>query len=244
MKRVLIVDDKPDNLYLLNAMLESEGYEILAAKNGAEALGLMRNIIPDIIISDILMPIMDGFTLCRECKKDDKLSTIPFFFYTATYTDSKDEEYALGLGADKFLLKPQEPDVFVALINEFLSDVTKNKVKPAKIASQPEAVVLKEYNEVLVRKVEDKMLQMEKAEKELRQYAEKLEKEIIERKQAEEELKKYRASLEELVKKRTEELELKNKELEEYIRLFEGREFRIKELRDRVKELEDNLDNS
>ncbi|MBN1821927.1 MAG: response regulator, partial [Prolixibacteraceae bacterium] len=219
MKNILLVDDKPENLYLLQVMLESEGYKIFAAKNGAEALGLMRNIVPDIIISDILMPIMDGFTLCRECKKDKTLQNIPFFFYTATYTDEKDEEYAISIGADKFILKPQEPDIFVKIVNDYLNDIEGKTIQSRVTVQQSETVVLKEYNEVLVRKIEDKMLQTEKAEKELRRYAEKLEKEILERKQAEEELRKYRDQLEELVKERTKELEEKNKELEEYIRL-------------------------
>ena len=188
MKKVLIVDDKPENLYLLQAMLETEGYKVLSAKNGAEALGLMRNITPDIIIADILMPIMDGFTLCRECKKDETLHNIPFFFYTATYTDEKDKEYALSLGADRFILKPQEPDVFLTIINDFLREVKNKAIEPKKVMQQPESVVLKEYNEVLVRKIEGKMLESEKTEKELREYAEKLELEIAERIRAEEEL--------------------------------------------------------
>jgi CheY-like chemotaxis protein len=66
----------------------------------------MRASLPDVIISDILMPVMDGFSLCHEWKKDDSLKTIPFVFYTATYTDPKDEELALSLGAR--IIKPME----------------------------------------------------------------------------------------------------------------------------------------
>ena len=127
MINVLIVDDKTENIYLLQSMLDPSGFKTISARNGAEALGLMRTDIPDLIITDILMPVMDGFTLCRECKKDEILKNIPFFFYTATYTDSKDEEYALNLGADRFILKPQEPDVFLKIINDFLEEVKKKK---------------------------------------------------------------------------------------------------------------------
>jgi PAS domain S-box-containing protein len=185
MIKVLIVDDKTENLYLLQSMLDTNGFKPISAKNGAEALGLMRTNIPDLIIADILMPVMDGFTLCRECKKDEIFKNIPFFFYTATYIDAKDEEYALSLGADRFILKPQEPDVFLKIVTDFLEEVKKKNIHPKDVIHQDETVVLKEYNEVLIRKIEDKMLQTEKAEKELRRYAEELEKEILERKKNE-----------------------------------------------------------
>lgn len=188
MINILIVDDKAENLHLLQYLLDSNGYNTITAKNGAEALELMRNNIPDLIISDILMPVMDGFTLCRECKKDKILKNIPFFFYTATYTDSKDEEFALNLGADRFILKPQEPDEFLKIVNDFLKDVSKKKIIPKKEVHKPDTKVLKEYNEILIRKLESKMLQAEKAEKELKIYAEELEKEILERKKKEESL--------------------------------------------------------
>jgi PAS domain S-box-containing protein len=189
MKKVLLVDDKAENLYLLQSMLDLNGFKTIPAKNGAEALGLMRTNIPDLIIADILMPVMDGFTLCQECKKDESLKNIPFFFYTATYIDARDEEYAMSLGADKFILKPQEPDVFIKIIIDFLEDINRNAVHPKEIHHKAETVVLKEYNEVLIRKIEDKMLQSEKAEKNLKNYSEKLEKEILERKKNEAALK-------------------------------------------------------
>lgn len=189
MQKVLIVDDKEDNLYLLQTMLEFNNFQVIQAKNGQQALELLHNTVPDLVISDILMPVMDGFTLCRECKKDEILRKIPFFFYTATYTDARDEVYALSLGADRFILKPQEPDELLAIINNFFEGTKKNNFRPNEPATLPEAVVLKEYNEVLVRKIEDKMLQTEKAAKELKNYAVLLEHEIKERKESENRLR-------------------------------------------------------
>jgi PAS domain S-box-containing protein len=199
MKNILIVDDKAENLYLLKSLLESGDYKTLSAKNGAEAIGIMKLEIPDLIISDILMPVMDGFTLCRECKKDTKLRNIPFIFYTATYTDEKDEKYALSLGADRFILKPQEPEYFLKLITDFLNEIKKKKVKHHEITIPPESVVLKEYNEVLIRKIEDKMLQTEKKEKELQRYAEKLENEVKEREKSESALRESEMKYRQLV---------------------------------------------
>lgn len=190
MINVLIVDDKPENLYLLQVILESSEYKTISAKNGAEALELLLTTIPDLIISDILMPVMDGFTLCRECKSDAVLKNIPFFFYTATYIHSKDEEYANSLGADLFIIKPQDPDVFLEIVNNYFKGVRENTIHPKEVIAKTETVILKEYNEVLIRKIEDKMFQSEKAEKELRRYAEELENEIHERKKNEIELRK------------------------------------------------------
>ena len=178
---ILIVDDKPENLYLLESILKGNGFQTISAKNGAEALGLAKKYLPDIIVTDILMPVMDGYTLCNQCKKDDQLKNIPFIFYTATYTDPKDEEFALNLGADKFILKPQEPDVFIEIINDCLRENKQDKNKTDGRRELPETVVLKQYNETLIRKLEDKMRQTEENEKKLTKYVKELEKNLAER---------------------------------------------------------------
>ena len=110
--KVMIADDNEQNLYLLEVLLRSEKYEVVCARDGLEALEYLKKDSFGLIISDILMPRMDGFQLCRECKVDPHLKDIPFIFYTATYTDGKDEEFALSLGADRFIVKPIEPQIF------------------------------------------------------------------------------------------------------------------------------------
>ena len=184
MKKALIVDDIKENLYLLESLLKAYGYKTVAANNGAEALGLALKEPPDIIISDILMPVMDGYTLCREWKKDEVLKDIPFIFYTATYTHPKDEEFALNLGADKFIIKPQEPDVFMAIVEKVLLEFRNGKILISKPDESSEVEMLKEYNETLIRKMEDRMLKSEEAEKKIRIYAAQLEAEIEQRKLA------------------------------------------------------------
>lgn len=181
MKKVLIVDDIEENRYLLESMIKGYGYKPIIANNGAEALALAQNDPPDIIISDILMPVMDGYTLCREWKKDNVLKNIPFVFYTATYTHPKDEEFAMNLGADKFLLKPLEPDYFIKIINQVLNDFKKEKIDIHEPPIVEEVSLLKEYNETLIRKMEDRMLKSEESEKKIREYAIRLEKEIEEK---------------------------------------------------------------
>jgi putative nucleotidyltransferase with HDIG domain len=176
--RIQIVDDNEQNLYMLRVLLEGHGYEVVLAKDGAEALEKARCDPPDMIISDILMPVMDGFALCREWEKDEVLKAIPFVFYTATYTDPKDEEFALSLGAERFIVKPQEPDAFLAMVREVLEDHEAGRLGAPSEPVAEEAVYFKEYNEALIRKLENKMLQLEETNRAL-------EAEIAERKRAE-----------------------------------------------------------
>ena len=173
MTKALIVDDLEQNRYLLQSLLGVQGYEVVSACNGAEAMELARRDPPDVIISDILMPVMDGFTLCRQWKKDDVLKEIPFVFYTATYTEPQDEKLALDAGADRFIAKPAEPDEFMKLLRDVLAEYESGRLAPPRKPTQEEVVYLKQYNEALVRKVEAKMRQLEHANRELqRQVAE------------------------------------------------------------------------
>ena len=200
MKKALIVDDIKENLYLLESLLKAYSYKTITANNGAEALGLALKEPPDIIISDILMPVMDGYTLCREWKKDHALRNIPFVFYTATYTHPKDEEFALNLGAEKFIIKPQEPEDFIIIIEKVLAEFKTEKLQIREPSESSEITMLKEYNETLIRKMEERMLKSEDAERKIRIYASQLETEIEQRKRATQSLKesedKYRSVFE------------------------------------------------
>jgi CheY-like chemotaxis protein len=111
--KILIADDNKESLYLLEKLLQGYGHEVTAATNGAEALEQALAQPPDMIVSDIMMPKMDGFRLCRECKQNDKLKDIPFVFYTATYTSIEDEKFALSLGARAYIRKPTEPEALI-----------------------------------------------------------------------------------------------------------------------------------
>jgi len=183
-----VVDDKEENQYLLHALLAGNGFAVELAAHGAEALAKARQQPPDLVIADILMPVMDGFALCREWKQDERLKLIPFVFYTATYTDDRDRDFALSLGAERFLVKPEEPEALVAIIRE----LTEKKVPPPTVAApvrllvaapaEQESVYLKQYNQVLIRKLEDKMEQLEKANRALEQ-------DIAERQQTEDKLR-------------------------------------------------------
>ncbi len=161
MTRVLIVDDIASNLYLLESLLKGNGFAVTSAKNGAEALAEAKKSPPDLVIADILMPVMDGFELCRQWKMDELLRNIPFIFYTATYTDARDEQFARSLGAERFIIKPQKPDVLVKEIREVLKESQKRTVAEPAHLPKNDRKILKEYNEVLFRKLEKKVMQLE-----------------------------------------------------------------------------------
>ena len=107
-KRILVVEDNEGYRDLLGRSLCKKGYEFDGAQDGIEALEKLRANNFDLIISDVLMPRMDGFKLCRTVKADEKLKAIPVVFYTGYYTDAKDEELLQTLGAALYLVKPME----------------------------------------------------------------------------------------------------------------------------------------
>ncbi len=186
--RILSADDKPENLYMLEALLRGHGHTVDSASNGLDALKLAERGVYDLIISDILMPRMDGFQLCRELRKDDRLRHIPFIFYTATYTDPRDASLALSLGADRFLIKPLEPDAFIREMEEVIA---RKAAHPPEAAEEPEdeTIYLKEYNARLIAKLEKKMLDLTAANALLQEEISQRERTAIERLKTEEKLR-------------------------------------------------------
>ncbi len=161
---ILLVDDKKEPIYLLEQLLVTSGYGVMTAANGAEALKQLSDQECSLIISDILMPVMDGFQLCKKVKENTKLKSIPFIFYTATYTDEKDEELALSLGADRFIRKPSEPDEFLRNVKVITADMRSGQLKKVPVQSPPmeEKEVLQLYSERLVNRLEKKLEELER----------------------------------------------------------------------------------
>lgn len=167
MTRVLVVDDREENLYFVEALLRGNGFAVERAPHGEEALRMARKTLPDIVVSDLLMPVMDGYTLLRHWKADPDLNGVPFVVYTATYTEAQDEELALSLGADAFIVKPAEPDVLLARIRDVHEQARTTPASAPRVPTGDEESRLEAYNQVLVRKLEQKMLQLEAANRQL-----------------------------------------------------------------------------
>jgi two-component system NtrC family sensor kinase len=189
MKKILVVDDIAENRYVLGKMLEAHHLNVISVENGKAALDAAYADPPDLVISDILMPVMDGYALCNIWKADERLKHIPFIFYTATYTGPKDEAFALKLGADRFIIKPQEPKVFVELLKEFITEeFTHPSEKKQPLGSEME--YFRQYNEILFNKLEKKVVELEQVNQRLNQ-------EIDQRKRVEEKLLSLTQAVEE-----------------------------------------------
>jgi PAS domain S-box-containing protein len=175
--RILIVEDNKDSRNLLMRQLNTHGHDVISTANGVEALEQALAQPPDVIISDIMMPKMDGYQLCGEFKQNIKLRDIPFIFYTATYNTEEDEKFALSLGAAAFIRKPSDPDTFFQLLSEIVSNTRSGIPSPSEIDTSKPSLFLTEYTKRVVSKLEDKVAQLTA--------------EITERKKVEEKLHQY-----------------------------------------------------
>ncbi len=178
MATILAIEDHPDSLYMLQILLAGHGHEVLTAKNGAEGLSTAIEARPELIVSDILMPQMDGYQLCAAVRSNPHLDKTRFAFYTATYTDTRDEALAYELGADLFLRKPLDAELLIHEVDGLLK-ADRPARKHNNDLTQPEPSALKLYNESLVRKLEKKMIDLENEIK--RREAAEAEKQSLER---------------------------------------------------------------
>ena len=165
--RILSVDDNAENLYLIEMVARAHAHEVVSAHNGLEALERLGVQSFDLIVSDVLMPGMDGFQLCRTVKSDERLKHIPFVFYTATYTARQDEELGLALGASRFIVKPVDPEEFLASLEQVVREGESGSIPVPAVDLDDGGKSLRIYNERLVRKLEHKIQQLEAARTEL-----------------------------------------------------------------------------
>ena len=190
--RILVAEDDEDSRVYLEQALSSQGYEVECAENGAKALTAIYNQTPDLIISDIMMPRMDGFALCRNIKSDEVTKHIPFIFYTATYLDSRDKKLGSALGADRYLEKPMELLDFLEHVKAVLQESQSPTYQPNKTTRLPEKELSQLYEDALSRKLDDKILELELEQDKIKRI--------------------YASSLVEIEKKREVEVELLEKQ--------------------------------
>ncbi len=128
MGRILIVEDEPDVLRVIKARIESVGHQAFTAMNGKQALEILKKEIPDLIITDVVMPEMDGFQLYKELKQNPATAKIPVLILTAR---GKMEDTFRVIGVDDFISKPYETEVFMAKVQKLLEH------KPPPVAMPP-----------------------------------------------------------------------------------------------------------
>jgi DNA-binding NarL/FixJ family response regulator len=133
-KRLLVVDDEAKLLRAVAVTLRAEGYEVATARSGAEALVSINASVPDLIISDIRMPGMDGYQLARALRSNPRTELIPVIFLTAK-GERKDRIAAIRTGSDAYLTKPFDPEVLLAVISNILNRVERTSAELARLVS-------------------------------------------------------------------------------------------------------------
>lgn len=161
--KILIADDDTDARGLFEIAMAGWGCEVAGAADGAQALEKARLDPPDLIISDVMMPEMDGFMFCRKVKEDLELKKIPFILYTATRAEPDEEELALKLGAARFIRKPVKLEVLrLAIEEEFKKSGAPHGAVEEKALTGDQGLD-KTYMEVLSRKFQAKGRELESA---------------------------------------------------------------------------------
>lgn len=116
-QKILIVDDEPGIVMSLEFLMKKEGYQVYIARDGAEALDIIRQEHPDLVVLDVMMPSVDGYEVCRQVKEDESLRRTKVIFLSAKSKDT-DIEKGLSLGADLYLTKPFSTRNLMAKVQE------------------------------------------------------------------------------------------------------------------------------
>lgn len=127
---LLVVEDIPNVLELIEVTLKFKGYPVVTARNGQEALEIIGHDLPALVITDILMPRLDGYALAQKLRTDARTRHIPLIFLSATYVTPEDKAFALSLGAVRFLEKPVDTEEFLLTVAEVLTNSATEDVKP------------------------------------------------------------------------------------------------------------------
>ncbi len=164
---ILLVDDDPENSVALADILKAEGYSVETASDGYEALDVIRTNKFDAVISDALMPRMDGFVLCRTIRSEGAYKDLPVIILTGEYTGPADEQFAVSVGATRVLRKTGNADELLHSIRDLGNGQTVQKKAPPRPFALEEGEYLKGYNSILFRRLESKMAELENVNKKL-----------------------------------------------------------------------------
>ena len=240
-KKILVVEDSEIQAEMLRRTLVNKGYSVIIAKNGQEGLEMTKKEKPSLIISDILMPVMDGYTMCREIKNAEELKNIPVILLTQL-TESEDIITGLESGAGNYITKPYSEDYLIAkveaLLNHTVTFKNRHDLKGVEIIYADKNHLVRSSREqtlnFLLSTYENTVIQnreLTKAQLELKSLTVHLEDKVQERTKALENEIEERKRMEEDLKQKVEDLE-------RFKKATIQRELRMKELRGRLEELE------
>ena len=178
--KVLVVDDSRNDRKIIRYNFEWHGCQVLEASNGKQGLELAAAERPDLIISDCLMPVMDGFQFLHELRKLTELRKIPFIFYSAVYTGSKEAELAASLGARAFLEKPKRPDELWEEVGRLMTAEATGE-GAAEPTHLREEEFLRDYSQLVAGKLEEKVRELAETNESLLRLNGELERRVVER---------------------------------------------------------------
>lgn len=170
--KTLIVEDNLQDRRLLRYYLERNGCEVVEATDGEVGFQLAEKCRPALIISDALMPRVDGFQFLRKIRRHDKLFNTPFVFYSAVYTGTDDQRLALSLGADAFIVKPKEADEFWQELKEVLEDCRLKAPRTPATTVEGDKEFLEQYSQLVASKLGEKAHQLQQSEERYRSLVE------------------------------------------------------------------------
>ncbi len=120
-RKILLVEDNPQNRYLVTFLLEKNGYEVVVAEDGEEAIGAVAEHVPDLILMDVQLPKLDGYEATRRIKSDPRFTAIPLVALTA-HSMKGDRGKAMAAGCDDYVTKPVDADQLIGRIKDLLGD--------------------------------------------------------------------------------------------------------------------------
>ena len=165
--KVMVVDDNINDREIMFELLNAQGYQVTCASNGVEALDKIRKLKPDLVISDIMMPQVDGLGLCRELKRNRETINIPVIIYSSSFTDAQDEKLVLEVGAVAYFRKPLEIAIFLKKIKDIINQYRTGKIAQPMPGILDEKEYLSLYSQRLMKKLEDKVIELENSNKKL-----------------------------------------------------------------------------
>ena len=121
-KRILIIEDNEQNLYLISFILQKHGYEVFAARDGQEGLDMSVSVKPDLILLDIQLPVMDGYDVARRLRTNTEFARVPIIAVTS-YAMTGDREKTIEAGCDGYIEKPINPDTFLQEVEQHLVEM-------------------------------------------------------------------------------------------------------------------------
>lgn len=175
--KILIVDDISEDRRLLRYIAERQGHEVLEAENGEVGLMIAISQLPDLIISDALMPVMDGFMFLHNIRADATLRDKRFIFYSAAYQGEKDVQFAHSLGADGYIIKPRDPRELWLEVETILRAERPRTDTPDLVTDEKE--YLRQYSQRVLNQLEQKVRESEERESLFRTLAENLPANIV-----------------------------------------------------------------